>query len=336
MMKAAQYVAPGQIDIVEVPLPPLAPGQVLLRVDKVAVCGSDLHELYDSPVENYPYKPGRSGHECVATVESTSGTDVHTGDRVLVIPPGADALVEYLALEPRYLIPIPDSLNMEQGLLAQQLGTVIWCCRKLSNVLDKTVVVVGQGPAGLLFTTLLYHMGAKRIIGLDVVDHRLATSRQMGASHTVNVYHTDPVAAVAELTGGRMADVVCEVVGKEETINLCPDLARDHAELALFGVPKRNTFPFAYEKFLRKQLRTVTSAHTQSEPNYRSFRLALDMIAQGRIDVSHLVSHRLPFMAVRRAFELAETKQDGAVKVMMDFNLKAAPQAQQGTAAPVF
>ncbi|MBI3943311.1 MAG: zinc-binding dehydrogenase [Chloroflexi bacterium] len=321
MMKAAQYIAPGQIDIVEVPLPVAAPGQVMLRVDKVTVCGSDLHALHDSPVESYPFLPGCSGHECVATVETADGQKVRIGDRVLVIPPGSDALVEYMALDPRYLIPIPDSLSMEQGILGQQLGTVIWCCRKLSNVLDKTVVVVGQGPAGLLFTALLYRMGAKQVIGLDVVDHRLETARRMGASHTVNVYQADPVAAVAELTRGKMADVVCEVVGKEETINLCPDLAHDHAELALFGVPKRMVFPFAYEKFLRRQLRTVTSAHTQAEADYRSFRLGLDMIAQGRIDVSPLITHRLPFTDVHRAFELAETKQDGAVKVMLDFKM---------------
>jgi threonine dehydrogenase-like Zn-dependent dehydrogenase len=240
------------------------------------------------------------------------------GDRTLVITPRHDALAEYLAVEPQGLIPLPDHVEVDQGVLAQQLGTVIYCCRKLDNVLDKTVVVVGQGPAGLLFTTLLGHMGAKTVIGLDVVEHRLRMARQVGATHTVNALQADVVAAVGELTGGRMADVVVEAVGKEETINLCPDLVRVRGELALFGVAKRDVFPFAYEKFMRRQLRTVSSAHTLEEPGLRSFRLAVDLIARGFLDGAPLVTHRLPFSEVRGAFHLAESKQDGAIKVLLN------------------
>lgn len=319
-MKAVQYTSPGRLDLVEVPQPKSRPDQILIRVEKVTICGSDLHTLHDSLLADYPFAPGMSGHECVGVVEKSGYPEIKPGDRMLVIPPKANAMAEYLVVEPRQLIPLPDGLNPELGVLAQQLGTVIFCCRRLENVLDKVVVVVGQGPAGLLFTTLLYHMGAKQVIGLDIVDHRLAMARRMGAAHALNVQHLDPVEAIRDITAGQMADVVIEAVGKEETINLCPQLARPGGELALFGVPKRSVFPFAYEQFLRRQLRTFTSAHTQAEPGFRSFHLALDFIAQGRLNVSSLITHRLPFTAVHDAFQLAETKQDGAVKVLLDFS----------------
>ena len=74
------------------------------------------------------------------------------GERVLVIRPECDIYTEYLSVEPCWLIPLPDGLDPELGRMAQLLGTVIFCCRKLGNVLDKMVVVSGQGPAGLLFT----------------------------------------------------------------------------------------------------------------------------------------------------------------------------------------
>lgn len=319
-MKAAQYTAPGQIDLVEVAEPAGADGEVLLRTDKVTICGSDLHFLYDSPAASYPWKPGQSGHECVGVVEDASASAFRRGDRLLVLPPQFDAFREYQAVEPRWLIPLPDGMDPTVGILGQQLGTVVFCCRKLENVLDKVVVVVGQGPAGLLFTTLLYHMGAKQVIGLDLVEARLAVARQVGAAQALNVEQVDPVEAVRDLTEGQMADVVVEAVGKAETINLCPDLVRERGEVAIFGVPKKAILPIAMEKYLRRNLTMVTSAYAQREPGFRSFRLALDLIAQGRLDLSPLITHRLPFDRIRHAFDLAETKQDGAVKVLLEFD----------------
>ena len=166
---------------------------------------------------------------------------------------------------------------------------------------------------------LLSYMGAKQVIGLDIVGHRLALSQRIGANHIINVEDVDPVKAIQELTKGEMADVVVEAVGKDETINLSPDLVRSQGELALFGIPKNAIFPFTMEKFFRKQLRTYTSAYTQLEPGFRSFRLALDLIAQGRVDVTPLITHQLPFIEIQKAFHLAETKADGATKVLVNF-----------------
>jgi len=320
-MKAAQYTAPGQIDLVDIPIPDRADGQVLVRTEKVTICGSDLHFLQDSPVESYPWKPGQSGHECVGIVEESQFSALRRGDRMLVLPLQFNAFAEYVVEDPSQLIPLPEGLDPELGILGQQLGTVIYCCRKLTNVLDKVVVVVGQGPAGLLFSMLLYHMGARQVIGLDLVDTRLEVARQIGVAHALNVERVDVVEAIQDITAGAMADVVVEAVGKAETINLCVDLVRQRGEVAIFGVPKQDVLPIAMEKYLRQNVNIVTSAYAQKEPGLRSFRLALDLIAQERLDLSPLITHRLPFAKIRDAFHLAETKEDGAVKVLLEFNL---------------
>lgn len=317
-MRAAQYLSPGRVELVHIPEPTPRAGEVIVCLDRATICGSDLHALYDSLPQQYPLAPGVSGHECVGVVVEPNGASIPHGERVLIIPPLANAFVDYLAVEATQLIPLPDSLPSELAVLAQQLGTVIFCCRKLHNVIDKTVVVIGQGPVGLFFTALLYRMGAKQVIGLDLIEARLALARQWGAV-TVNVAHEDPVEVVRVLTEGHMADVVVEAVGKRETINLCPDLARTGAELALFGIPKQSTLLLDYEKFFRRQLRTVSSAHTQTEPGFRSFRLAIDFITQQRLDVAPIISHRLPFSHIQQAFWLAESKNDGAIKILLEF-----------------
>lgn len=317
-MKAVQYVSPGRVAVIDTPHPAQSGDDVLLSLDKVAICGSDLHMLYDSPPERFPFGPGVSGHECIGIVEESIVPEVQRGERMLIIPPDINAMAEYIAVKPQWLIPIPDTLDSRYGVMAQLLGTVLYACKRLPSVVDKTVVVVGQGPVGLLFTMLMAHFGAKNIIGLDIIDSRLTVAQTVGASHTVNVERDDPADAVQTLTNGALADVVIEAVGKQETINYCIDLVRQNGDLLLFGIPKRSAFEFEYEKFLRKLLHTTSCAFTQQEPGLRSFRLAVDLIAQNRLDVAPLISHCLPLNQAPVAFDLAQTKRDHAVKVLLD------------------
>jgi L-iditol 2-dehydrogenase len=329
-MRAAQYMAPGVVALVDRPEPSCGPGQALVCVERVGICGSDLHTLHDSPPELFPFLAGQSGHECVGTVVESRTPELEDGRRVLIIPPRADGLSERLAVEPQWLIPLPDWLEWDRAVLAQQLGTVVCCLRRIGSALGKIVVVIGQGPAGLMFSAMLSRMGARKVIGIDVVPHRLAVAQQLGADHTVDATAADPTAAVQELTRGAMADLVVEAVGKAETINLCAELARPEGELALFGVPKQGMFPFAYERFLRRQLRTVASIHAQGEPGLPSFRLAVDLLAREHIDVRPLISHRLPFSEVSTAFALAEQKHNQALKVLLDLRANAAVSDVRG------
>ncbi len=115
-MKAAQYTAPGQIDLVDIPLPDRADGQVLVRTEKVTICGSDLHFLQDSPVEAYPWKPGQSGHECVGIVEESQFSALRRGDRMLVLPLQFNAFAEYVVEDPSLLIPLPEGLDPDLGI----------------------------------------------------------------------------------------------------------------------------------------------------------------------------------------------------------------------------
>ncbi len=317
-MRAVQYTAPGQVALVTVPDPVPGPGDVLLRPLLVAICGSDLHLLHDGPAAAYPAKPGFSGHECIAeVVEPFVSTGLAKGMRVLALAPDYDAFAEYVVAKPQTVIPVPDAVSTEKALMAQQLGTVLFCCRKLPNVVDRHVVIVGQGPAGLLFTMILRSMGAATVTGLDIVDQRLVLARSLGATCTVHCGHTDPVAAVHAHTAGAMADIVVEAVGKAETINLCADLVRGGGDVAIFGVPKRESVPVKLEHFMRQNARIITSVFAQREPGLRSFRLALALISSGRVDPTPLISHRLSFAEAARGFVLASTKQEDAVKVLL-------------------
>ncbi len=123
--------------------------------------------------------------------------------------------------------------------------------------------------------------------------------------------------AVTEITQGDLADIVIEAVGAEETIRQCPHLVKKFGLVVPFGVPRTEVVPFEYERFLRKQLRAIASDRTGDEPGYKSFKLAAQWLGEGRIDVSPLVTHRLPFERLQEAFDMQLHRSDGAIKVIL-------------------
>lgn len=318
-MRATRVVARGRVEFVEAPAPVLGPGQVLVRPLLVAICGSDVRTVYYRPEAEYPLRVGTSGHEMVGRVEAADapGQGLEAGDLALVLVPHEDAMAELFRAAAEDVLVLPPGRPLEELLMAQQLGTVIYACKRLPSLMDRDVVVIGQGSAGLFFDAVCRRMGARRVIGLDVKEARVAAGLRMGASHTVNNARVDALAAVQELTDGRLADLVVEAVGEPETINLAPRLARVGGQLLYFGIPRVESLQFDFWGFFRKYCQTLTLAGSASEPGRRSFRLALEWIARGEIDVSRMITHRFPWERVAEAYELARTRDDGAIKVLV-------------------
>lgn len=318
-MYASRIVVPGRVDVVEVEKPQLEKGKVLVKMEVGTLCGSDLHMFErPGPPEDYPKPPGYSGHECVGTVEESDSVEFKAGDRVLICPYPPIGFAGYLVLAPEYLVPLPSEGDLQKLVVGQQLGTVIYCCKKMPNVIDMDVAILGQGTGGMLFTAMLRNMGARKIIGIDIVSYRLEVAKQMGATHVVDASQEDLVEAVSEITGGRMADLAVEAVGEPETVNQIADLIRDRGYLVLFGITPVGELEFDYTKFFRKHAITVSSSRTEQEEDFRSFKLGMDMIVQGRIDVTPLITHQVPLSGIAQAYDLALHKKDGAVKVLLD------------------
>jgi L-iditol 2-dehydrogenase len=320
MMRAVQVMAPGQAEFIQMPRPTLRPGYALVRTRRLSLCGSDIKWLYHHPPEKYPLAPGTTGHEMVGVVEAVDAPDsaLKPGDVALTLAPDHRAMAEY------YLAPVSDVLVLPPGkpiehlLQAQQLGTVIYACKWLPNLVGKDVAVIGQGSAGLYFDFMLRRMGARRVIALDVQDFRLKASPLYGATHTVHNAVTDPVQAVADITGGRMVDVVVEAAGEVDAIRLAVELARPFGFLLYFGVPRANNFPFPFERFFFKRLGAQAVVGAGEDPGHNVTRLALELIASGEIDLTPILTHRFPFERVMEAYELQRTRDEGAIKIVIE------------------
>ncbi len=321
-MFAGEIHAPRQIRLIDVAEPTLRPlpdgggGEILFQPELGCLCGSDLI-FYERDYRAFETVVGHSLHELIGHVVDSTGDRFQPGDRVLCVPENQEGLFERFVASEAQAIPLDPRPPEGEALMAQPLGTVLCALRKLPNLLDKDVVVVGQGPIGQLFCAALRNLGARHIIALDKLDDRLAVSPRMGATACLNP-DRDPVEeAVEEMTEGRMADLVVEAVGHREIdLELCVSLCRRHGQILGFGLTDSTIGDVPWLQMHLKNLNLQMSI----QPDFRKdFPLAMRWIGEGRIDVSPLITHRYDVADIQAAYELFYERRDGAIKVLIDF-----------------
>ena len=319
-MKAARLVGPREFEFVEMETPTLKPGEVIVRMEHVSICGTDLR-TYDRVLaeQDYPLPIGRPCHECLGVIEESLEENFKPGQRVIAVT-NAGGLVEYAAVPVELLVPVPD-IGMDPALwvLCQPGGTVIYSCQLMGSVLGKRVVILSQGPIGLAFTQLIARQGASQVIVRDLLDYRLEMAKQAGATHTINAAREDVPKAVATITRGAMADVAVEAAGRRETAHQLFEVLRLQGLAVIFGLTHdEDIFPFDWRKMSSKLPRILVTNSAAAGERVECVRTCVDLVAQERLDFSHLVSHRLPFNDVSRAYELYSKKLDNSLKILIN------------------
>tara|TARA_R110002095_G_scaffold1297_2_gene6840 strand:+ start:117793 stop:118776 length:984 start_codon:yes stop_codon:yes gene_type:complete len=320
---ASHLVAPGKIELIDVPEPELSPvstlesgqGQIIFQPETTCLCGSDLP--YFNGTDEWEIEIGHSLHEMIGTIIATNGQRWKAGDRVLAVPVMQQGLSERFILDESRTIPIATNIPEEHALMAQPLGTALFALKKLPNLLDKTVAVVGQGPMGQLMNAALSNMGAREIIGIDLLESRLQVSPRMGATATICNQNTDPRAALREILNGELPDIVIESVGHaDQQFNLCIDLCRNEGNILVFGVPPETIDQVRWRDLLFKNI----TVHTSINPDFNlDFPLAMQWLSEGRIDVTPIITHRFSLAEIQQAFELFRDRREGVIKVIVEF-----------------
>ncbi len=324
-MLAGHFPAKHRIELIDVPEPvlerarlePGQPGEIIFQPEISCLCGSDLPYFNAEHPEFTHRQVGHSLHEMTGTVMATNGTKFQPGDKVLAVPVNQRGLFERYVVSEARAIAVDRRLPHNRAFLAQPLGTVIFALKKLPQVLDKDVVIIGQGPIGQMFAACLRNLGAREIIAVEPIESRLALSPKMGATATINPNRTDVAAEVARITGGEMADIVVEAVGHaDHALNLALSLAKRMGRLLYFGVPPERIDGISWRDAF---VRNVT-VHTSVNPDFdRDFPLAMRWLAEGRIDLGPLVTHTYPLREIQTAYETFRDRKDGAQKVVIEF-----------------
>ena len=324
-MLAGQITAKQRIELIDVPEPvldratpqPGQPGDIIFQPEIACLCGSDLPFFNGEHPEFTQRAVGHSLHEMTGTVIATNGKKFRPGDTVLAVPLNQCGLFERYVVSEARAVPVDSRLARDRAFLAQPLGTVIYALKKLPQILDKDVVIVGQGPIGQMFTACLRNLGAREIIAVEPIASRLALSPKMGATATINPTQAGAAAEVSRITGGAMADIVVEAVGHaDQALNLSLSLVKHSGRLLYFGVPPERIDGVQWRDSFRRNV----TIHTSVNPDFeRDFPLAMRWLAEGRLDLAPLVTHTYPLRDIQTAFETFRDRKDGAQKVVIEF-----------------
>ena len=340
-MKALVFHGARDIRYEDVETPSPQKGEVLVKVEAVSICGSDLAGYKGG--NTMRVAPLIMGHEFSGVVAGLGEgvTTAKVGDKVGVYTnlycgycpackagltnvcenrriigttmPGGPydgAMAEYLVAPAEKLLPLSGKRSFSEYALAEPLSTGLRAVRLAGDVKGKTVAVIGCGPIGLLTIMVLKHAGAKIVTAMDMVDKRLAMAMQCGATHTINSKDDVP-AFTHHLTEGAGIDIVFDCVGAQATINLGADIVRLGGKVIWVGLAQpKIEFEFKHAAVKELTFQSVYLYITEMEEG-------LDLIESGDIDVKKIITSEYPMSEGPRIFaELASGNSD-EIKVIL-------------------
>ncbi len=317
---------------------------VVVRVERTAICGSDLH-LYHGTL---PIPPGFTlGHEFVGEIVET-GRDVRkfrTGDRVIVSGvigcgecracagghpircerqqtrvfgnshelPGGQAEAAAVPAADTALLHVPDGINVEQAvLLSDILPTGYYGAKNAEMRPGQSVAVIGLGPVGQCALLCAQLFGPSRVFAIDRVPSRLAAASALGAI-PIDA-SVDPLGALREANCGRGPDAVIEAVGADETIALAIQAVRVAGVVSVIGVSTNMAFPFPMLQALMKDL----TFRIGICPVRELWDDLVPLLQSGRLRPERVFTHRMPLSKGADAYALFDSRSDGVMKVMLD------------------
>jgi len=347
-MLAARLHGPADLRVEEMPHPgPPGPGQALLRVTAVGVCGSDLHTYQDARIGDTALQaPLILGHEFAGVVEAV-GPDaldghfqaLHTGARVAVDPaqpcgrcemceqghpnlcwrlhfcglyPDAGSLCQWMHVPARTCFPMPDAIDDAGAALLEPLGIAIHAADLAGIRVANSVAILGAGPIGLLILQIVKLAGADPIFVSDRLLWRLELAQRFGAI-PIDYDKVDPLRTVVDATGGRGVDVAIEAAWSDHSVQQAAELARMGGRLVLVGIPGDDRLALKHSTARRKGL-TIRLSRRMQHTYPRAIRLA----ERGYVDLRSLISHHFPLERAPEAFALNVAYQDRVVKIIID------------------
>jgi threonine dehydrogenase-like Zn-dependent dehydrogenase len=314
-MSAAVFTGHGRIRVDDVPLPVPGPGQVRVRLEGCGVCGSNLPAWEGRRWFEYPLPPGNPGHEGWGVVDElgqdTAGLRV--GQRVALL--SGNAYAAYDVADARSVLPLPAALE-GKPFPGEPLACGVNVFRRSDIAAGQTVAVIGVGFIGAIATALAAAAGA-RVIAISRRPFALEVARRMGAAETVAMDdHHRIIAAVRDLTGGKLCHRVIEAVGESWPLDLAGELTGERGKLVIAGYHQDGPRQVNVQLWNWRGL-DVINAHERDPAVYlEGMRTAAEKVASGELDPSPLYT-LFPLSRIEAAFTAMRERPDGFLKALV-------------------
>ena len=341
-MKAIVKTTGGRgAEMREVPFPAIPHNGALVKIDTVSICGTDYHVYsWDAWAQSRVKPPVTMGHEWAGRVvavgpecSSLKEGDYVSGESHQVCGHclqcrtgqghvcqntkifGVDTtgcFAEYFAVPESSVLKNDARVGPEIACMQDPLGNAVHAAL-MGDLAGKSVAVLGCGPIGLFAIAVVKACGGGPIWASDTTDYRLNLACRLGADTVARVPHEDLEAIVRQQTGGQGVDVVLEMSGAPQAIVQALKLVRPGGRVSLMGIPSRDVSLNIAEDVIFKG---VTIHGVVGRKLYDTWYTMKALLASGRLDVSPILTHRLPFADWEHGMELMQSGQCG--KVVLD------------------
>lgn len=343
MARAAYLYGPRDIRVGDIPDEMPGPGDVLLDVTAVGICGSDLHTYLNGEIGGtVAESPLILGHEAAGRVVALGPgveSDFTVGQPVAIDPglpcgvcelcldgyPNLCTNLHFIGLWPRhgalrtqmvhparYCVALPDSIDPLSAALLEPLGVALHAINLAKIKVNDDVLIIGCGAIGLLIIQLARLAGARRIFVSDQHAWRLDLAKTYGADVVLNAREADIVAHVRDVTGQRGVDVAIESAWVKDTASQCVEAARNGGRVVIVGIPAEDFMTVRASSARRKGLSIKMSRRMK-----HTYAASIDLVVHGKVTLEALATHRFGLAQTQDAFETASMYRDGVIRAMV-------------------
>lgn len=331
--------APKEIIFREVPTPVPADNEVLVKIMRIGVCGSDIHVYHGKhPFAKYPIT---QGHEVSGRIEKLGATvtGLQVGQKVTIEPQvfcgkcypcthgkynlceelkvmgfqTTGTASEYFAVDASKVTPIPQTMTYNEGAMIEPLAVTVHAVKQYGSVEGQKVAILGAGPIGILLAQSAKAMGAAQVLITDVSDYRLELAKSCGADFAINTRERDFGEALVECFGPDKADVIYDCAGNNITINQAIRCARKGSVIILVAV-----FADMGQADLAVLNDHELDLNTTMMYRHEDYVDAIRLVSEGKIHLKPLMSKHFAFQDYLEAYRYIDANGEKTMKVLID------------------
>ena len=330
---------PGCIEFCEIPVPEPTKDQVLVKIKRIGVCGSDIHVYYgEHSGTDYPVT---QGHEVSGKIVALGAdvTGLTVGQKVTIEPQvvcgecypcrhgkynlceklkvmgfqTTGAASEYFAVDAAKITPLPEAMTYNEGAMIEPLAVTVHAAKHFEQLEGAKVAILGCGPIGILLAQTCHALGAVQVMITDVSDYRLALAKKCGVDFAVNTRKQNFGEAMVEAFGPDKADVIYDCAGNDITIDQAIQYARKGSKIVLVAV---------FAKKAQADLFTLNDHELDLDTTmmyrHEDYVEAIRLVNEGKIQLKPLMSKHFPFAQYLDAYKYIENNRETTMKVLID------------------
>lgn len=331
--------APGEIEFREVPIPEIGENQVLVKMKRLGICGSDIHVYHGKhPYTKYPVT---QGHEVSGQIIKIGSAvkDFSVGQKVVIEPQvycgkcypcthgkynlcdelkvmgfqTTGCASEYFAVDASKIDVIPDNMTYDEGAMIEPLAVTVHAAKRCENIEGANVCILGCGPIGILLAQTCKALGAAKVMITDISDYRLSLAKSLGADYTVNTRDIPFAKALIDIFGTDKADIIYDCAGNDITMDQAIQNCRKGGKIVLVAV-----FAARANVDLAKLNDSELTLDSTMMYRHEDYLDALRIVAERKVQLKPLMSKHFAFRDFKAAYEYIDANRESTMKVIVD------------------